>query len=376
MSTEIRDLKAMVLAAGVGSRMDPLTRNCVKPLAPIANRPVMEHILLLLKKHGVSSIVSNLHHLPQQVPEYFGNGDSLELDITYCEERVLSGDAGGVRACRSYFENGGTFIVVMGDLITDADLTYVLNQHKAKGAVATIALQKVPDVSRFGVAVLNDDGLITAFQEKPKQEEAISDLASTGIYILEPEVFKHMPADGELSFGKQLFPNLVAKGLPVLGVQVFGYWSDIGTLKDYKKANRDALAGLIDLNVPGVRTEFGWMGSGSSIGKGCRVDGTVLIGRNSHIDAGVKLTGSVIIGDNCYVGAGSRIEDSVIWSGTTLGANANVEDSIIGNGCDIPANMDIVCEATIEPRRIVVGGAAFEDRRRLVNSPIRQNRAS
>lgn len=340
-------LKAMVLAAGVGSRLDPLTRLTPKPLVPLANRPVMEHILSLLKRHNITEIVSNVHHLPEQVPAYFGDGASLGMSLTYRHESILSGDAGGVRSCRKFLQDG-TFLVIMGDLITDADISYVIEQHKVKGAIATIALQKVADVRHFGVAVTDSDSFIKGFQEKPSPEEAISDLASTGIYVLEPEVFEHMPAEGQYGFGRQLFPSLVAKGLPVLGVQVFGYWSDIGTMENYKSSSFDALKGLIDMDLPGQLTKQGWLEEGASISSDCDVDGMVMLGKNSRVDSGASLKGHVIVGDNCQIKSGAVVENSILWSGTTIGANAVLIDSILGHNVDVAEQSVLIGEVTTD----------------------------
>src|SRR4030095_1867806 len=206
-------MKAMVLAAGVGSRLDPLTTGVPKPLVPVVNRPIMEIILELLKRHGVSEIVSNLHHLPDQLLRYFGDGSRLGLKLSFHHEEDLSGDAGGVRTCRAFLEDG-TFLVLMGDLLTDADLTAIVAEHKKKGALAPIGLKAVDDVSQFGVALINEEGFITGFQEKPAAADALSNLASTGIYVFDPEVFEHIPTEGFYGFGRQLFPSLLQKGAP------------------------------------------------------------------------------------------------------------------------------------------------------------------
>lgn len=343
----IKGMKAMVLAAGVGSRLDPLTRLTPKPLVPLANRPVMEHILALLKRHNITDIVSNVHHLPEQVPAYFEDGTSLGMHLTYKHEAILSGDAGGVRSCRKILQDG-TFLVIMGDLITDADISYVVEQHKTKGAIATIALQKVADVRHFGVAVTDSESFIKGFQEKPSPEEAISDLASTGIYVLEPEVFDHMPVDGSYGFGRQLFPSLVEKGLPVLGVQVFGYWSDIGTMENYRTSSFDALKGLIDIEIPGRATRQGWFDVGSSVAPDCEIDGLVVLGKHSRVDSGVTLRGNVIIGDNCHVQSGTVIENTIIWTGATIGANSILVDSILGNNVDVAQQSVLIGEVTTD----------------------------
>jgi mannose-1-phosphate guanylyltransferase/mannose-1-phosphate guanylyltransferase/phosphomannomutase len=237
-------LKAMVLAAGVGARLDPLTAQLPKPLVPIVNKPVMEHIFCLLRNHGFNQIAINLHHLPELIQNHFGDGSAFDIKLNYLLEKNLSGDAGGVRGCRHYLE-GDTFLVIMGDLLTNADLSYLLAEHKKKGALATIALKKVENVSQLGVVLQDESGWITEFQEKPAPHEARSDLASTGIYILEPAIFNFIPKDGICGFGKQLFPQLVKQGQSILGVQIEDYWSDVGTLDQYRQANFDVLNGKI-----------------------------------------------------------------------------------------------------------------------------------
>jgi NDP-sugar pyrophosphorylase family protein len=213
-------LKAVVLAAGIGSRLDPLTRQLPKPLVPFANKPVMEHILNLLKRHGITDTVSNLHHLPEQMIRYFGDGSAFGMHMNFVEETELTGDAGGVRALREHLGNS-TFMVIMGDLITDLDLTYVLTQHREKNALATIALKQVEDVERFGIAVLNPDGMIHGFQEKPSRDEAKSKLASCGVYVFEPDIFDYIAPTGTVGFGRDVFPLLLKQGLPVLGVETW-----------------------------------------------------------------------------------------------------------------------------------------------------------
>ena len=193
--------RAMVLAAGVGSRLDPLTSQVPKPLVPVLNVPVIEHIFKLLAKHGITDVCANLHYLSEQIIAYCGNGERFGINLTLKPEPKLSGDAGGVRFCREFLE-GGTFMVIMGDLLTDADLTSIINTHKSKKALASIAVKAVPneEVSSFGVVVRNEEGFITGFQEKPKPEEALSNMISTGIYIFEPEVFNYIPKEGDFGF--------------------------------------------------------------------------------------------------------------------------------------------------------------------------------
>jgi NDP-sugar pyrophosphorylase family protein len=348
-------MKAMVLAAGVGTRLDPLTTQLPKPLVPVANIPVMQHILNLLLKHGFSDIAANLHYLPQQLIDYFGDGSKFGVKLMLKYEEKLSGDAGGVRACKDFFHNE-RFLVIMGDLVTDADLTNILKTHVDKKALATIALKQVDDVSLFGVVARNKEGMITGFQEKPKPEEALSHLVSTGIYILEPEVFNYMPPTGEFGFGRQLFPALVAKGLPVLGVEIDDYWSDVGTIPQYRKANFDALKGLVELDLSAsqclpknsTKNNSVLLGKGSMIDDGASINGLLMLGKNSHIQSGAAVKGTVVIGDNCLVESGVTIADSILWSGAQIGAGATLSESVIGINCKIEPRSKIIQSAKVQ----------------------------
>lgn len=325
-------MKAMVLAAGVGSRLDPLTASVPKPLVPVANIPVMEHLLNLLKAHGFGDVVANLHYLPEPLMEYFGDGSKFGTNVEFRVEEKLSGDAGGVRFCRDFLQ-GGTFIVLMGDLLTDADLSYIVEQHKAKKAIASIGLKRVDDVSRFGVAVLDEEKFIVGFQEKPSQEEALSNLASTGIYVLEPEVFEHMPATGEFGFGRQLFPGLVKAGLPVLGVEIESYWSDVGTIEQYQSSNFDVLSGKFKCDLPGYsREQRGdyslYLAEGATLAPSVKVEGNVIVGKDAVVEDGVVLRGNVVIGDACLVEADCRLTDTILWAGSRVAA-ATTYDGVI-----------------------------------------------
>jgi NDP-sugar pyrophosphorylase family protein len=328
-------MKAMVLAAGVGSRLDPLTSDIPKPLVPVANFPVMQHILQLLHRHKFHSVAANLHYLPQKLIEYFGNGSQFDLDLHFRQEEKLSGDAGGVRFCRDLLE-GDTFVVLMGDLLTDVDLTYVVAQHKAKKALASIALKKMDDVSRFGVALLNQDGFIQGFQEKPSKEEALSDLISTGIYVFEPEVFDYIPKTGEYGFGRQLFPQLVQAGLPVLGVEIGSYWSDVGTIEQYWASNLEVLSGKLKVDLPGYKhTEQDghsvYIAEGARLDPSVSLEGNLMLGRGAQVGSGSRLIGNVIVGDGGIIEAGCEIKESVLWRSVRVSAGTKLENAVVAN---------------------------------------------
>jgi len=325
----------MVLAAGVGSRLDPLTSDVPKPLVPVANFPVMQHLLQLLQRHNIENVVANLHYLPEKLIEYFGDGSRFGLNMQFRMEEKLSGDAGGVRFCSDFLKDD-TFVVLMGDLLTDIDISYVVAQHKAKGALASIALKKVDDVSRFGVAVLDQDGFIKGFQEKPKKEEALSNLASTGIYVLEPAVFDHIPKEGDFGFGRQLFPKLVQNNLPVLGVEVGAYWSDVGTIEQYWNSNLEVLNRKLKVDLPGygmtiVNGHNLYLADGARLDNDVVIEGNVMVGRGARIAPGVKLIGNVVIGDGAVVEAGCELKDTVLWSDVNVSRDTKLSDSVVAS---------------------------------------------
>ncbi len=326
-------MKAMILAAGAGTRLDPLTLQLPKPLVPIVNRPVMGHTLDLLKRHGFTEVWANLYHLPELITSYFADGKDASVKFNYIVESELSGDAGGVRACRGMLSDCTT-LVIMGDLVTNTDLSLVIAQHKSKGALASIALKAVSDVRQFGVAVVDKDGWIKEFQEKPEANEAKSNLASTGIYVLEPAIFDFIPSIGKYGFGKQLFPDLVKKGLPVLGVEINSYWSDVGTFDHYRQANFDALDRKVKLDLAGEYNELSaaglWLGENAKIHPGAFFEGKILLGKNVVIGEGANLSGHVVVGNDCIIEPGAQIKDSIIWSASKIGKKTKILDSIVG----------------------------------------------
>jgi NDP-sugar pyrophosphorylase family protein len=303
----------------------------------------MEHILNMLRQHDFDQVCANLHYLPDKLINYFGDGQKFGVQLYFKIEEKLSGDAGGVRACRKFLEDG-TFIVIMGDLVTDADLTSIVRQHKEKKALASIAIKAMDDVSHFGVVVTDKNGFITGFQEKPKQEEALSNFISTGIYVLEPEIFDYIPATGDFGFGRQLFPQLVEKKLPVLGVKIDDYWSDVGTIKQYRESNFDALSDAVHVKVPGQLEKRNghsvWLAEGAKLSDNVFIDGPLLVGRNTVVGAGTKFSGTVVLGDNITIKSGAQVSDSIIWSNSTIGLNAKVRNSVIGMNCRVDDNTE------------------------------------
>lgn len=238
-------MKAMILAAGVGSRLGQITANTPKPMVPIGGKPVMEYIVNLLRLYNIEDVIANLHYLPEIIMNYFQDGSSHGIRLTYSVEEKLLGTAGGVKNNQWFLDE--TFLVISGDALTDINLADFLKIHRERKALATIALKEVAEVEQFGVVITDEKGRIRSFQEKPGREEALSNLASTGIYIFEPEIFDLIPPGEFYDFGRNLFPLLVEKDLPFYGYQMDGYWCDIGTVETYQKACQDVSADLVKL---------------------------------------------------------------------------------------------------------------------------------
>ena len=323
--------KGMILAAGVGSRLEPISHFMPKPLVPVLNKPVISHILSVLKRHGISQIISNTHYLSDTLLKYFQDRPLYGMDIQFRYEPELTGDAGGVRACRDFLE-GDTFVVIMGDLITDTDIGHLVRTHKSKKALATIGVRTMPDVARFGVMARDNEGFIKTFQEKPKAGEAISHEISTGIYVLEPEIFNYIPETGVYGFGRQLFPSLVSQGLPVLGVEISGYWSDIGTLTDLFKANMDALSGKIAIRKRTRLTNEPF--PGVHLGKEILIGNQVTIGRGSTIGE------NSIIGDDCKIGTNVTLENCVLFADSQIESGRTLTNCLYAFNELIPIESD------------------------------------
>ncbi|MCX5779258.1 MAG: NDP-sugar synthase [Firmicutes bacterium] len=313
-------MKAMIMAAGVGSRLMPMTKEIPKPMIPMANRPLMADTVELLEGHGFQQIIANLHYHADCISSYFGDGRDWKVSLEYSRESELLGTAGGAKRCHWFLDD--TFVIVSGDALTDINLTELVRVHRQQGALATIALKPVPDVENFGIVITGEDGLIQSFQEKPRAAEALSCLANTGIYVFEPEIFKYIPSGQFYDFGKELFPYLVAQGAPFYGVTVADYWCDVGNIPTYLQAHADILAGKVRVKTAGSII----VGENGS---------RVLLGAGVQLGKNVKFRGSVVIGADCRIGDKVIIDDSVIWNNTTIGAEVSIQAAVIGSDCTI-----------------------------------------
>ncbi len=343
-------MRAMILAAGVGSRLDPLTRNVPKPLVPIVNRPVMEYLILLLKKHGIVDIAINLHYLGPQIAKYFGDGSRWGVNLHWSHEDKLWGDAGSVKRIQEFFGEE-TFLVIGGDDLTDMDLSAVIGTHKEKGGIATLALSIVDDPSEYGIVQLDENARITRFLEKPKGE-VFSRTANTGVYIFEPSVFDLIPAHTFFLFGKELFPLIMEQGLPMYGHVTKAYWKDVGNLKIYRQTQLDILEGAVEVDLPLKLTgEQVWQGEGVQIDPTAEIGTLVAIGNNVTIGAGAKIGDKTIIADNCRIEAGATVNASILWEGATVLANTHIERCIVGQNTTVGTNHAIFDGIIADPNR-------------------------
>jgi len=337
-------MKAMILAAGKGTRVRPITYTIPKPMIPILQKPVMEFLLELLRQHGFDQIMVNVSHLANEIESYFRDGQRFGVQIAYSfEGRIVDGDlvgeavgsAGGMRRIQDFspfFDD--TFVVLCGDALIDLDLTAAVKWHREKGSIATVVMKTVPreEVSSYGVVVTDEDGRIKAFQEKPSVEEALSNCINTGIYIFEPEVLDYIPSGVEYDIGGQLFPKLVEIGAPFYGIPMDFEWVDIGKVPDYWHAIRGVLQGEIkNVQIPGQEVAPGiYTGLNVAVNwDKVDIQGPVYIGGMTRIEDGAKIIGPTMIGSNCWVCSGATVDNSVIFEYSRLGAGVRLVDKLV-----------------------------------------------
>jgi mannose-1-phosphate guanylyltransferase len=342
-------MKAMILAAGKGTRVRPLTHVMPKPMIPVLGKPVMEYLVEHLARHGFDQIMVNISHLAEDIEGYFGDGRCWDVEIGYSFEGYLRdgdtvahpiGSAGGIRRIQEF---GGffddTFLVVCGDALIDLDLTAVVRKHWQSGACASIVVCEVPRqrVSSYGVVLCDEAGCIQSFQEKPATEEALSQLVNTGIYVFEPQVVDLIPHATEFDIGSELFPLILEKGLPFQAIEVPFTWIDIGHLSDYWEANQQLMRGkLRDVHMPGTEVRPGiWTGLNVDVDwDEVRVEGPIYVGSASRIEPGCEIFGPTWIGHGCHIERGARISRSILFAYSHIGSKGRVTESLVfGRNC-------------------------------------------
>ncbi len=340
-------MKAVIMAGGEGTRLRPQTSNLPKPMLPLVGRPMMEHIVSLLRRHGITDIVVTVAFLPNTIRSYFGDGSELGVRMVYATEESPLGTAGSVRNARAQLTE--RFLVISGDVLTDIDLSSVIAFHEKNRAAATLALCAVENPLEFGIVITREDGSIERFLEKPGWGQVFSDTINTGIYVLEPEIFDRIPGGRSVDFSGEVFPAVLEAGEPLYGYVADGYWEDVGTTAAYLKAHRDILDGRVQVDVSGFELRPGiWVGKGSSIDPSVHIEGPAFIGENCTIDRDVRLGAYSTVGANTQVAERAEIERAVIGENSYLGPSARVEGAVLGRSCDVRKG------ARIEPG-VVVG---------------------
>jgi mannose-1-phosphate guanylyltransferase/mannose-1-phosphate guanylyltransferase/phosphomannomutase len=315
----------MVLAAGLGTRLRPLTYEITKPMVPVLDRPVMEHIVDLLDRHGFREVIANLHYFPETISEHFGDR------LHYRVEDELLGTAGGVRACAEFFGEE-PFLVISGDALTDIDLTALAARHRESGGVATLAVKQVPDTREYGVVLHDRAGRVTGFQEKPAPEEALSNLGNCGIYVFSREIFDYFPDRPFADWAQDVFPVLLENDVPFHIHEVREYWNDIGSLSELRQGTFDALRGELHLDVEGEETSPGVIIAGAPLDGDVEVEGPAWIGHDVSIGDGVRLMGPIVVGDGVRIGDRAQLRGSIVFPGTDVAADSILIGAIAGHG--------------------------------------------
>lgn len=346
-------MKAMIMAAGLGTRLMPMTADMPKAMVPMMNRPLMVNIIELLASHGFTEIVVNLHYKGEVISDYFGDGRDFGVEMHYSPEQELLGTAGGVKKCASFLDD--TFVVVSGDALTDADLGELLQAHRRCGALATIALKEVEQVESFGIVVLDESGRVASFQEKPTRAEALSATANTGIYVFEPEIFQHIPDNAFYDFGSQLFPALAERSAPLYGAVMPRYWCDVGGLELYRRAHADILEGRVAAGANGQLLVQ-------------EASSQVFAGPSVEAAAGVCWEGTVVVGTGCRIGRDVRIQDAVIWDNTVVEDGAQICGAVIGHHCRIGGGSTISAGSAVGSGVVIKAGSRVVENQ-LVHAP-------
>ena len=351
-------MKAILMAGGFGTRLRPLTINTPKPMVPMGNRPMMEHIVQLLKENGFDDLIVMLYYQPEVIIRHFGDGAAFGVKIQYLRPQADLGTAGCIKYAEKWLDN--TFLVISGDLLTDFDLKSVVAAHRQTKATASLVLTRVTNPLEYGVVIVDDTNRIQRFLEKPSWGEVFSDTINTGIYLLEPSVLKEIPAERSFDFSKNLFPLLLEQQVPMFGHILKGYWKDVGDLSEYRLAHYDLLDNNVRATINGTSEKMG--------------NGTLISGRGTHIAPKVVFEGRVLLGDGCSIGeqatlsncvlgnnvtirAGAELTGCIVWDEATIGEYAELEESVIGSRCLIDDRAQVAEGAIIGDDCLIGKGA-------------------
>ncbi len=340
-------MKAVVMAGGEGTRLRPMTANQPKPLLPVINRPIMEHVLRLLRRHGLTETVVTVQFLAALIRNYFGDGEELGMSLHYATEEMPLGTAGSVKNAADKLRDD-RFLVISGDALTDIDLTDMIRFHRENRALVTIGLKRVPNPLEFGIIIVDEQGRVQRFLEKPTWGQVFSDTVNTGIYVMEPSVLDEVATDRPVDWSADVFPRLLERGAPLYGYVAEGYWEDVGTHESYLKAQADALSGRVRLEFGAFELSPGvWAAEGASIDPEAILKGPLYVGDYAKVEAGAELREYTVLGSNVVVKSGAFVHRAVIHDNVYIGPGANLR------GCVIGKNTDVMTSARIEESAVV-----------------------
>lgn len=352
-------MKAVIMAGGEGTRLRPLTCSRPKPMVPVANKPVMQHILELLKKYEIKDIAVTLQYLPDDIMDFFGDGKEFDANLNYFVEKIPLGTAGSVKNAEKFLNE--TFVVISGDALTDINLAKAIKFHKETKSIATLILKKVDIPLEYGVVVTDNEGKIIRFLEKPSWGEVFSDTVNTGIYILSPEIFEFYKPNEMFDFSKDLFPMLLKEKKPMYGFVTDDYWCDIGDLRAYLQAHTDILDGRVDINIPGSNTGKNiWVDKDAEIEDGAVLKGSCIIGPGTRIKKGAVIGEYSVIGSNNIIEEMCGVKRSIIWRNCTLDRNVQLRGSVICNKVHLKENVSAFEESVIGDETVVKEGAIIK----------------
>ena len=350
------------MAGGEGTRLRPMTANQPKPLLPVVNKPIMEHVLLLLKRHGFTETVVTVQFLASLVRNYFGDGEDVGMSLQYATEEMPLGTAGSVKNAEDELR-ADPFLVISGDALTDIDLSALVRYHKDNSALVTVALTRVPNPLEFGIIIVDEDGRIQRFLEKPTWGQVFSDTVNTGIYVMEPEVLAEVPAGVSVDWSGDVFPQLLKSGAPLYGWIADGYWEDVGSHESYLKAQADVLSGRVEAEIGGFEVSPGvWIREGAEVDPEALLSGPLCIGDYAKIEAGAQLREFTVVGSNVVVKEGAFLHRAVVHNNVYVGQGTTLRGCVIGKNTDVMGSARIEegavigDECVIEPEAYVSAG--------------------
>lgn len=331
-------MKALFLAGGLGTRLKPITNDLPKPMVPIMGKPLLERNIESLKKHDIDEIVLSTCYKPHKIKKYFEDGRKLGVKISYITEDIPLGTAGAIKNAQNFFDD--TFMVFNGDILSDINITDMINFHKEKGALATIAVTQVDNPSAYGVIEKDENGFITAFKEKPKPHESSSNLINAGVYIFEPQLLNEIPSGREVSIERETYPLLLQKGYKIAVYNKCSYWLDLGTPGKYLKIHKDILEGIVQIGEYNFNKNYQHISKTAKISSSVKVVGHVYIGENVEIGSNAVIGPNTVLCDNSSVGMGAKVIGSVVWDNVHVGAGATIVNSVVMSNCKVDRNSE------------------------------------